>query len=119
MKTQTILLTMSLIASSLNVHGAQSHPPVRPLPAPSQRPMDKGPSRFVEATRGKDSNEGSEKAPWKTINHAMAQLKAGDTLYLRGGIYHENVYCAVEGKPDAPITIRSYTGERAIIDGGV
>jgi hypothetical protein len=81
--------------------------------------MDKGPAHFVDAVRGDDSNDGSEKTPWKTINHAMPLLNPGDTLYLRGGIYHENVYCAVAGKADAPITIRSYPGERAIIDGGM
>jgi hypothetical protein len=48
----------------------------------------------------------------------MKQLKAGDTLLLRGGVYREQIYCAVAGKPDAPITIRAYPGERVMIDGG-
>src|SRR5690242_18573441 len=117
MKHLLVLLVATHLALPSAVAESRSHPPVRPLPSPSTRPMDKGPARFVDATRGKDSNDGSEKNPWKTINHALTLLSAGDTLYLRGGIYHENVYCAVAGKPDAPITIRSYPGERAIIDG--
>jgi len=110
-----------ILATSITSNAATflSHPPVRPLPALTTRPMEKGPWLFVDASRGKDSNDGSEKAPWKTINHAMPLLSPGDTLYLRGGVYHENVYCAVAGKADAPITIRSYPGERAIIDGGM
>ena len=69
--------------------------------------------------RGKDEAAGSEQAPWRTINHALKQLTAGDTLYLRGGIFREQVYCAVAGKPDAPLTIRAYPGERVILDGGL
>src|SRR5262249_26367223 len=37
----------------------------------------------------------------------------------RGGVFHENVYCAVAGRKDAPITIRSFPGEQAILDGGL
>jgi len=81
--------------------------------------MSQGPSRFVDPVEGRDENDGSEKAPWQTVNHALRQLTAGDTLYLREGIYYENVYCAVAGRPDAPVTVRSYPGERAVIDGGI
>lgn len=96
-----------------------SHPPIRKLPPPAKRPFDKGPAFFVDAAKGDNKNDGSEKAPWRTVNHGLKRLKAGDTLYLRGGIHHENVYCAVSGRKDAPITIRSYPGEQAIIDGGM
>ena len=96
-----------------------SHPAIRPLPPPAQRPRDRGPAFFVDAARGDDRNDGSAKAPWKSINHALERLSAGDTLYLRGGVFHENVYCAVAGRKGAPITVRSYPGERAILDGGL
>lgn len=96
-----------------------SHPPLRPLPALSKRPLSQGPGFFVDPERGKDSAAGSEKAPWRTVGHALKKLGPGDTLYLRGGIYREPVYCAVAGKKDAPITIRSYPGERVILDGGL
>jgi len=49
----------------------------------------------------------------------MLQVVAGDTLYLRGGSYFENIYCAIKGAADKPITIRSYPGELAVIDGGL
>jgi hypothetical protein len=95
-----------------------SHPPLHPLPAPSERPRDRTPGRYVDAGKGADGNDGTEKTPWKTINHALKQLVPGDTLYLRGGSYAENVYCAVVGTAEKPITIRSYPGEQAVIDGG-
>jgi len=96
-----------------------SHPPLRPPAEPSTRPMPGGPFYIVDARRGNDANPGTKADPWQTINHALAQLSAGDTLLLRGGSYFENVYCAVKGAPDSPITIRSYPGELAVIDGGM
>jgi len=97
----------------------RSHTPLRTLPKPNSRAFAIGQGLFVDSARGNDSAAGSKEQPWRTINHALKQLKAGNTLYLRGGVYHENVYCAVAGTKDAPITVRGYPGERAIIDGGM
>jgi len=96
----------------------QSHPPLRTAPPPSKRAVAKGPARFVNARGGDDQGEGTKASPWKTIQHALQFLEAGDTLYLRGGVYYENVRIALAGRKDAPITLRSYRGETAIIDGG-
>ncbi|REJ89014.1 MAG: hypothetical protein DWQ34_08155 [Planctomycetota bacterium] len=96
-----------------------SHPPMRALPTASQRPMEDGPSYFVDAAGGDDQNEGSEQTPWKTLRYSLRKLKPGDTLYLRGGVYYEKVSLSQSGTEDAPITIRSYPGETAIIDGGL
>jgi len=96
-----------------------SHPPMRPLPEPSKRPIAKGPARFVDAARGDDANDGSLDAPWKTIAHGLKQMKPGDTLYLRGGTYYEPVVVAVSGAPGKPITICGYPGEIAVIDAGL
>ncbi len=96
-----------------------SHAPLRHNPAPSKRPRSAGPARFVDAARGDDTQEGSEQAPWKTIAHALTQLHAGETLYLRGGSYFENVYISLVGTPEKPIVVRSYPGEQAVIDGGI
>jgi regulator of RNase E activity RraA len=74
---------------------------------------------FVDAARGDDAAAGTEKAPWKTLGHALKQLKPGDTLYLRGGTYYEKVRLSQSGTADGPIVIASYPGEMAIIDGGL
>ncbi|MBI4024255.1 MAG: hypothetical protein HY360_04690 [Verrucomicrobia bacterium] len=95
-----------------------SHPPLRTAPPSAPRPMGKGTSSFVDPARGNDANQGTEPSPWKTIRHALTRLKAGDTLYLRGGAFYENVSISLSGKKEAPITIRSYPGEQAVIDGG-
>ncbi|MBA4062975.1 MAG: hypothetical protein C0501_04565 [Isosphaera sp.] len=97
----------------------RSCPPARPLPEPSKTPLDKnGRGLFVDAAKGDDAGKGTEAAPWKTVRHAAPQLRPGDTLYLRGGTYHERLSLATVGEKDKPVTIRSYPGELAVIDGG-
>src|SRR5713226_7489183 len=75
-----------------------SHPPLRPLPNVAKRAMDKGPAFILDPKSGNDTFPGSERGPWRTIKHAFKQLKAGDTLYLRAGVYREPIYCAIAGK---------------------
>ena len=96
-----------------------THPPMRPLPTANQRAVAPGPKRFVDASRGDDAARGDEAAPWKTLAHALRQLKPGDTLYLRGGVYYEHVALTRSGTAETPITIAGYPGELAIIDGGL
>jgi hypothetical protein len=102
----------------------RSHPPMRALPRPTNRPMQAGPAFFVDPVRGDDRHEGTQQRPWKTVNRALEQhqggpLKPGDTLYLRGGTYYECCTVAVHGTAEKPITVRSYPGELAILDGGL
>lgn len=97
----------------------RSHPPMRPLPQPSARPLNTGPAYFIDPSKGDDRSRGTQQAPWKSIGHALKQLKPGDTLYLRGGTYYGVVTISVCGTADKPITIRSFPGELAILDGGI
>lgn len=96
-----------------------SHPPLRPLPTPSQRRLAPAPAHVVDPVRGDDANEGSRVRPWKTLAHAVTRLKPGGTLYLRGGTYYEHVVVTAKGATQQPITIRSYPGELAVLDGGL
>lgn len=52
------------------------------------------------------------------MQHAVAQLKPGDTLYLRGKFY-EHVTVELQGTEQQPITIRSLPEHQATIDGGL
>ena len=45
------------------------------------------PGVFYVAHTGSDRNGGTSDAPWQTISHAVAQLRSGDTLFIRGGTY--------------------------------
>lgn len=96
-----------------------SHPPIRPLPVSSNRPFSEGPGYFVDVGKGNDKNDGSKGKPWQTLQYAVQKLKPGDTLYLRGGIYFEHVVVTLSGTAKQPVTIRSYPGELAILDGGL
>lgn len=95
-----------------------STPPLVRLPEPANRPRGTGPAKFVDANSGDDAAAGTEAKPWRTIGRALAGIAPGDTLYLRGGVFYENVRLAVSGLADAPITIRSFPGELATIDAG-
>ena len=74
---------------------------------------------YFVATDGSDDNPGIEEAPWRTIGHALPQLRPGQILYLRGGTYVENIKnpAIVAGRADARITVAGYPGERPVIVG--
>lgn len=92
---------------------------MRKLPEPSKRPLGEGVFRFVEAAKGDDVQDGSVAKPWKSLKHAIGQLKAGDTLVLRGGVYYETLTLKLAGTKEKPIVIRSHPGEIAVLDGGL
>jgi hypothetical protein len=96
-----------------------AHPPMRPLPEAREGTLADGPKRFVDPERGDDAAAGTEAAPWRTLRHALRRLEPGDTLYLRGGTYFEKSSLSRSGDEDAPITIGSYPGELAVINGGL
>ena len=73
---------------------------------------------FYVATTGNDSNPGTIASPWRTIQHAANTVQAGDTVYVRGGLYSESVNIGVSGSTGAgSVTFQSYPGETAIVDG--
>lgn len=76
-------------------------------------------SDYYVATTGSDQNIGtSPDAPFATIQHAVSQMQAGDTCYIRGGSYRETIQLAgISGKADEPITITSFENETVTIDG--
>lgn len=114
--------TVLSAAAPVDVHREYrptAHPPMRPLPVASARPTPAGNLRFVEPALGDDAQPGSKEQPWKTLAHALRQLKPGDTLCLRSGIYFEKIAPPRSGTETAPITICSYPGELAVIDGSL
>ncbi len=74
-------------------------------------------STYYVSTTGSDSNPGTFGLPWLTIQHAANTLKAGATVYVLGGVYHESVNFPASGTASAPITFQSYPGQTAVIDG--
>ena len=76
---------------------------------------------YYVSPSGSDSNPGTITHPWKTFKYAQGQLSAGDTLYMRDGIYLEGSAVSITRKGTAadPITIQSYPGEQATISGAL
>jgi hypothetical protein len=67
---------------------------------------------------GNDKNKGSINNPWRSIQKACRSMKAGDTVFIRGGTYNEKVEIEISGSADGGyVTIQNYEGERVIIDG--
>lgn len=72
---------------------------------------------FYVATSGADTNSGTSAKPWRTVAHAVATMVAGDTTYVRGGLYKEHaILFAVSGTKTAPIRLLAAPGEAPIID---
>jgi hypothetical protein len=72
---------------------------------------------YYVSTSGSDRNPGTFSLPWATIQHAADTVKAGATVYVFGGVYHESVNFPKSGTAAAPINFQNYPGETAVIDG--
>jgi len=86
---------------------------------------------YYVATDGSDANAGSMAKPFATLNKANAVVHAGDTVWVRGGVYdlHDTVFYArykmtagilltASGESDDQrIHYLAYPGERPIFDG--
>ncbi len=86
---------------------------------------------YYVATDGSDANAGSMAKPFATLNKANEVVHAGDTVWVRGGVYdlHDTVFYArykmtagilltASGESDDQrIHYLAYPGERPIFDG--
>jgi len=73
---------------------------------------------YYLAKDGNDNNLGGITTPWLTFNYSTTRLVAGDTLYVRGGVYTESLLPSTNsGTLANPITICNYPNEKPIIRG--
>ena len=74
---------------------------------------------YYVATNGNNLADGlATNTPWRTIQHAVTNVNAGDTIYVRDGVYNERVVLGRSGSVGGGyITISSYLGEHPVIDG--
>lgn len=74
---------------------------------------------YVSPT-GNDAGDGSKENPWLSIQKALDEVEPGGTIYLREGtFYPERRLCPPRKATDEDlrITLASFPGERAVIDG--
>ncbi len=62
-------------------------------------------------------HSGTFENPYRTIQEAVDHANAGDTIYIRRGVYHEKLEVNKSGKAEHWLTIRNYADEKVIIDG--
>ena len=70
-------------------------------------------ANYYVSTTGNNTNPGTLEAPFRTITYAVSKMAAGDTTYVRGGLYTTEGYInfRISGTPTAPIRLLNYPGE--------
>lgn len=91
--------------------GAEAGTTEQALPEPTN-------VRYVSPS-GSDSGDGSQAAPWQTLEHAVASATPGTRLVLQGGSWDGLVIEGVDGTADAPIVITGAEGERPVFHGAI
>ncbi|MFZ3167425.1 MAG: DUF1565 domain-containing protein [Candidatus Methanoperedens sp.] len=72
---------------------------------------------YYVAMNGNDNNPGTESQPWRTITKAASTAVAGDTVYVKKGVYNEQVWVLNSGNAAKWITFSAYPGDNVTIDG--
>jgi hypothetical protein len=75
---------------------------------------------YYAATTGTSTGTGTIGNPWDVrtaLNGSNTAVHPGDTIWLRGGSYRGPFTSNLTGTAAAPIVVRQYPGERALIDG--
>jgi hypothetical protein len=75
------------------------------------------PTVFYVSVNGNDFNSGSFDSPWRTIQKAANTLIAGNTVYIRSGIYNEKITPLNSGNINNYINYLVYPNENVMIDG--
>ena len=87
---------------------------------PTSRPAGAGVSRadFYVAPGGSDDGDGSSAHPFGTLGKAVAVVRPGQTIALRGGTYRmsEPVTIATSGTAEQRITVSNYRDETPVLD---
>jgi hypothetical protein len=104
------------------------------LPSAPPFPSVRGPAQWGEpapsvagrvyfaAPDGSPRGDGTKARPWDLATalaggRGGARIEPGDTVLLREGVYRGAFRSSVTGVAGAPVVVRQYPGERAVIDG--
>ncbi len=75
-------------------------------------------TEFAVSPGGDDDADGSSDAPWRTLEHALAQLGPGDRLTVGDGEYPEDIDLDVRaGRADEPVQVVAEAGARPVVVG--
>ncbi len=73
------------------------------------------PTFFYVAPTGNDAGAGSSLAPWKTLQHAVDSIHAGDTILVKSGTY-AGCRIGTSGQPGAPCTLKADAGAHVLVN---
>lgn len=108
----------TLLALLVACGGGQRAPELPREPSPPRPPPSSGGVWYVSPFGTPDGDGGPDRPlDLATALSANSPARPGDTIWLRGGVYRGGVTSHLEGTADAPIVVRAYPGERAVIDG--
>ncbi|MEJ8305901.1 right-handed parallel beta-helix repeat-containing protein [Saccharibacillus sacchari] len=120
------IVEIPLLSASISTPAESSASPASPASnagtsSPAAARADAKPYYYVAPGGSDTTGTGSKSSPWKTVQRAAdAAMKTGGTVYLRGGVYSQQLKLA--GTPGAAgsaarLTVASYPSETAVLDG--
>jgi len=76
---------------------------------------------YYVAKTGSDTNSGSEARPWLTVTRACTTLTAGDTCWVKAGVYVDDTLWVDRnaGTAEAPIVYKSSDGWNTVLYGSI
>jgi hypothetical protein len=85
--------------------------PGQPTSTPANDPAPQYAREWFVSTRGSDSADGSKAAPFRTIQHAVNTVDAGDIIHVAAGTYAEAVVIGDAAKAGTPSKKIALQGE--------
>jgi hypothetical protein len=64
---------------------------------------------------GDDGADGSRESPWRTLQHAVGQLRPNSVIYLNKGTYYGPVVVETQATEQTPTAIRAVEGQEVIV----
>jgi parallel beta-helix repeat protein len=76
-----------------------------------------GQTDLFVATNGSDFNDGSLESPFRNIQKACNVATPGSTVFIKAGVYFENLIMNVSGLNNSFITFKAFEDGEVIVDG--
>lgn len=80
-------------------------------------PNTKQDKTIFVAVNGNDLNNGSKSKPYRTLKKAASEAKAGTTVFIREGIYNEELSVIHNGTKSNPVIFQAYKNEKVVLSG--
>ena len=74
-------------------------------------------AEYFVSPSGNDANPGTQNQPFQTLGKAAAVANAGDTCWLREGVYREVLQPKNSGQEGKPITFQAWENEKVVFSG--